>query len=69
MNQEEAVRLTNLCFPNANIGKIRIKPVCRLWAGMGYIINDLTFGSTSLVVKRVDPDPDQVKNSPAYDTQ
>jgi aminoglycoside phosphotransferase (APT) family kinase protein len=63
MDQQEAVRLARRCFPDAKIGKIRITSVCRLWAGMGYIY-ELNFGSTmtSLIVKCVDPDPDQVES-------
>jgi Phosphotransferase enzyme family len=61
MNQGEAVRLANLCFPDANMGKIHISTVCQLWAGMRHIY-ELTFGSTSLIGKCVDPDPDQVKS-------
>jgi hypothetical protein len=61
MDQEEAVRLTRACFPNAKIGKIRIQTVCRLWAGMGHIY-ELSFGSTSCIVKCIDPDPDQLES-------
>lgn len=61
MDQQEAVRLARRCFPDAKIGKIRITNVCRLWAGMGYIY-ELNFCSTSLIVKCVDPDHDQVES-------
>lgn len=64
MKQEEAVRLTQLCFPNAK-GKVHVKTVCRLWAGMGHVY-ELSFGSNSrnstqkFIVKCVDPGPSQV---------
>ena len=61
MNQEDAVRLARLCFPKQKIGKVSVETVCRLWGGMGYVY-ELSFGSTSFIVKRVNPDPDQVES-------
>jgi len=62
MEQQEAVRLAQLCFPSAKkIGKVHVKTVCRLWAGMGHVY-ELSFGkpTETFVVKCVDPDPSQV---------
>jgi hypothetical protein len=61
MDQKEAVRLARASFPNAKTGKIRIKTVCRLWGGMGHVY-ELSFGSTSFIVKCIDPDPDQLES-------
>lgn len=58
MKQQEAVRLTQLCFPNAKCNaKIQIKTLCRLWAGMGHVY-EVSFGRNAndkFIVKSVDP--------------
>jgi hypothetical protein len=55
MNQQEAVRLTQVSFPNAKqTPKVKVTTKCRLWAGMGHVY-ELSFGQNSFIVKSVDP--------------
>jgi hypothetical protein len=79
MNPNEAARLARQCIPamrragetiaddlenNLKASDVKVKSMCRLWAGMGYIYDvSLLGGRHRLVIKKVSPQPQASRRS------
>jgi hypothetical protein len=59
-SDETANQLEGLLSSSSSSSKIKVKSLCRLWGGMGYVYN-VSIGDIEMIIKRVSPLPKQQK--------